>query len=156
MSNKKIESWLEAQADNIDDWLLEGLKVATEYLGMSTGIVSQIDGDQYTIKSVYSILGDVFKPGMSFELKHTYCEAVVRSHKTVTYIHVGSIPTMVLHPVYTAVQLESYIGVPLYDKDKNIVGTLNFSSHEVRPEKFTDEEINLIEKMANKISSVID
>ena len=152
---EKLEAWLSSNPTDIAPWLVEGLRAGCEYLGMSTGIVSQIKQKQYVIQAVYSTLGDVFTPGVSFDLANTYCDAVVREHKPVTYIHVGSIPTMVLHPVYTSVQLESYIGVPLENADKDIVGTLNFSSHEIRPFSFDNEEIAMIEKMAAKIHQFI-
>ncbi len=151
----KIQSWLATKPDNIDEWLAEGLKLGTEFLGMSTGIVSRIKDDEYIIRAAYSTLGDIFTPGMKFELQNTYCDAVAREQKTITYIHVGSIPKMVLHPVYTAVQLESYIGVPLVNTDKDIVGTLNFSSHDIRPFNFDENEISMIEKMAVKIMEVL-
>ena len=153
--NEKLALWLSSKPSDIDQWLVDGLKAGCEYLGMSTGIVSQISHKQYVIQAVYSTLGDVFTPGISFELQNTYCDAVVREHKPVTYIHVGSIPSMLLHPVYTSVQLESYIGVPLENMDKDIIGTLNFSSHEIRPFNFDNEEIAMIEKMAEKIKQVI-
>jgi hypothetical protein len=152
---ENLAMWLASEPSDVNQWLAEGLKAGCDYLGMSTGIVSQINNKQYVIQAVYSTLGDVFTPGISFELQNTYCDAVVRAHKPVTYIHVGSIPSMVLHPVYTSVQLESYIGVPLENADNDIVGTLNFSSHDIRPFNFDNEEIAMVEKMAAKINQQI-
>ena len=151
----KLESWLSSEAENSDDWLQAGLVAGCEYFAMPTGIISHIDGGNYVIRAVNSTLGDIFSPGMRFELKNTYCDAVVRKRQTVTYIHVGRIPSMVLHPVYTAVQLESYIGSPLYDYDGNIIGTVNFSSHEVRQWDFDENEVSSIERMAQKIAPVL-
>lgn len=151
-----LMSWLDDEAEFTQDWLVEGLRAGCEYFAMSTGIVSRIQDQRYIIRAVYSQLGDIFSPGMDFELKNTYCDAVARSHKTVTYIHVGRIPSMVLHPVYTAVQLESYIGTPLYGSGGKITGTVNFSSHEVRQWEFDEQEIQTIERMAQKIASAPD
>ena len=92
---------------------------------------------------------------MRFELKNTYCDAVARKQNTVTYIHVGSIPSMLLHPVYTAVQLESYIGTPLFDNRGQVIGTVNFSSHDVRQWEFDEQEVHTIESMAKKIAPVL-
>jgi GAF domain-containing protein len=148
----KLASWLDSSADDIDSWLLQGLRAGCEYFAMPTGIVSRIEGGSYLIVAVYSAIGDIFSPGMVFELKNTYCDAVARSHKTVTYIHVGSLPSMVQHPVYTSLQLESYMGTPLYGNGGKVVGTLNFSSHEVRQWEFDDQEVQVIERMARKIA----
>ena len=148
----ELISWLESEAENSEQWLLRGLQAGCDYFAMSTGIISRIQGSSYIIEAVYSKMGDVFSPGMSFELKNTYCDAVARSHKTVTYLHVGAIPSMVLHPVYTAVQLESYIGTPLYGEGGKVVGTVNFSSHEVRQWEFDEQEVQTIESMARKIA----
>ena len=93
-----IQSWLSSKPEDLDQWLVEGLNLGAKFLGMSTGIISRIKDDEYVIRAAYSTLGDIFTHGMSFELKNTYCEAVVREHKPITYVHVGSIPKMVLHP----------------------------------------------------------
>jgi hypothetical protein len=152
---KALESWLNSEPSDIDEWLVDGLKAGCEYFSMPTGIVSRVEGENYIIRAVYSTLGDIFVPGMRYELKSTYCDAVMRSHKTVTYIHVGSIASMLLHPVYTSVQLESYIGAPLPGKGGAILGTVNFSSHDIRQWEFDDQEIRTIEQMAEKIAPFI-
>lgn len=155
MQDERLDDWFKAIPDNINDWLTEGLKIGVDIFNMHTGIVSEIHGQRYLIKSVYSKMGDVFSPGQEFELADTYCAAVSKTRKTITYKQVGAIPAMILHPVYVAVQLESYIGTPLYDKDKAFIGTLNFSSHAIRRNDYSREEIALIERMANKISQVL-
>ncbi|HEY9052197.1 MAG TPA: GAF domain-containing protein [Gammaproteobacteria bacterium] len=155
MHNDQLENWFNAKPDNINDWLNEGLRIGVDVFNMHTGIVSEIHSQSYLIKAVYSKLGEVFTPGQEFELANTYCAAVSKTHKTITYKQVGAIPTMILHPVYVAVQLESYIGTPLYDKNKSFIGTLNFSSHAIRRNDYSAEEIVLIERMAKKISQLM-
>lgn len=149
-----LDTWLNDADDMaLDEWLEQGLIFGCDYFSMTTGIVSLITRTRYSIRAVYSSLADVFAPGMTFPLSDTYCSAVAKSNKTVTYIQVGIIPGMVLHPVYTALQLESYIGAPLFDARGNIIGTLNFSSHQARQWEFDDDEIRVIETMARKIAS---
>jgi len=151
----KLESWLDRLESDTDEWLVEGLQAGCDYFAMPTGIISRIQGNSYIIRAVHSTMGDIFAPGMSFELQDTYCDAVARSHKTVTYLHVGRLPSMASHPVYTSLQLESYIGTPLYGSGGRVIGTVNFSSHEVRQWEFDDQEVQTIERMARKIASVI-
>ncbi len=155
MPREQLEQWLTQTPDDIDQWLLEGLKTGCELLNLETGIVSRIQGDEYVIRQTYSTLGDIFSPGDTFELENTYCEAVSRRNKTITYIQVGAIPEMRLHPVYVAVQLESYIGCPLRDEHGQVTGTLNFSSHAARVAHFTEDENALAETMAKRISEVL-
>lgn len=155
MQNEKLQNWLKTTPVNINDWLNEGLRLGVDAFNMHTGIVSEIHDQRYVIKAVFSKLGDVFEPGQEFALSDTYCAAVGKTHKTITYKQVGAVPSMVLHPVYVAVQLESYIGTPLYDQNKAFVGTLNFSSHAIREQDFSRDSIELIERMAEKISQVL-
>jgi GAF domain len=156
MSNEKISDWLNQTPEDKNNWLQEGLELGCHYLGLETGIVSNITDGMYVIQAVYSTIGDIFTPGMKFELKDTYCEAVVQKNEIITYIQVGKIPDMVLHPVYKAVQLESYIGLPLHNKQKQIAGTLNFSSHIITQAEFNSKDIELLKKMAMKIEQVFD
>ena len=154
MVNDELSVWLNSKPDNVEEWLHEGLKLGCKQYNMKTGLVSKVEGEEYIIRAAYSAMGDIFSPGMKFELENTYCAAVVKSREVITYRQVGKIPTMLLHPVYVALQLESYIGAPLI-KDGQVKGTLNFSSYEVRKEEFTQDDLSLITQMANKIQSVI-
>jgi len=154
--NDDFQQWLEETPTNMDQWSLKGLEIGMKYLNLETAIISQIHNQVYVIQQAKSQLGDIFSAGDKFDLKDTYCEAVARTGKTITYIQVGAIPEMQLHPVYMAVQLESYIGAPIYDSQKSIIGTLNFSDHGVRQVKFTQDEIDFIEQMAGKFSEVFN
>jgi len=159
MSNKDIQKWLDTPiqktSPNIKNWMLEGLKTALDILNLETGIISKINASDYIIRQVTSKMGDIFSIGDSFDLCDTYCAAVVKEDKTITYIQVGIIPEMILHPVYKAVQLESYIGAPIHDNTGRVTGTVNFSSHAIRNEDFDKSEIQLIEQMAKKLSDVL-
>ena len=160
MNHEKFQHWLlnspeKTNPDNINQWMLQGLSLGLEALNLETGIISSIKNRDYVIQHVASTLGDIFHSGDQFELNNTYCEAVTRQNKTITYIQVGTIPEMRLHPVYVAVQLESYIGSPILDPQGQVIGTINFSSHEVRPSHFTTEEVNDAEMMAKRISEVL-
>lgn len=155
MHNDQLENWFNAKPANINNWLNEGLRIGVDVFNMHTGIVSEILGQRYIIKAVYSKLGEIFTPGQEFVLADTYCAAVSKSNRTITYKQVGAIPTMILHPVYVAVQLESYIGTPLYDQNKSFIGTLNFTSHAIRRNDYSADEIALIERMAEKISQIM-
>ena len=152
-----LEDWLTQAVDNtsqetIDPYLINGLIAGCEWFNLETGIISHIDKYDYKILQTYSSLGEIFTPGEQFELQNTYCEAVVSQQKVITYKQVGATPEMRLHPVYVAIQLESYIGAPLIISQDEIIGTINFSSHAIREENFSQSDIDTIELMAKKIS----
>ena len=152
MEGINLNQWSQQPVLDVQKWLIHGLMLTTDELDMTFGILSQVRNQHYFIRAVYSPLGDVFKAGMAFELQDTYCSEVCHHDKTITYRQVGKIPHMVLHPVYTAMQLESYIGTPVHGINGEVLGTLNFSSHKVRPTPFEESEIHLVEQMARRIS----
>ena len=129
------------------------LTTGCEILGLSTGIVSHIQDCTYRILAVETNLA--IEAGAEFDLKDTYCTAVVREGRTVSYNEVGKIATMQTHPVYQNLKLESYIGTPIFVRGK-IYGTLNFSDTEVRQASFQPQERELIELMAQSIGRFIE
>ena len=127
------------------------LETGCTIFGLPTGIISQIIGQSYLIRSVRSDLG--LEAEQEFVLNETYCAAVVEERRTITYPHVGQLERMHSHPVYQNLKLESYIGTPIWVNGE-IYGTLNFSSTEVRRE-FEPHERELIELMAQSIGRFI-
>lgn len=133
--------------------LHQELEQLRKELQLETAIVSKIEGDQYTIQDVDSEL-PVFNIGDVFELQNTYCSAVHASSQTIVYNNVGEMEEMLLHPVYVAMQLLSYIGTPIL-LDGKIWGTLNFSSTLLRKEDFSYAEIKSVESLAKQYSEVL-
>ncbi|NEQ69680.1 MAG: PAS domain S-box protein, partial [Symploca sp. SIO2D2] len=157
------------------------LDIGCEIFGLSTGIISQITDREaggrrqeaegrrqeaegrrqeilnhncsYIIRSVQSEW-EFLVPGLEFDLKDTYCAAVVQTQKTITYPHVGKIAAMTAHPVYQNLKLESYIGTPIFVQGK-VYGTLNFSSTKVKNSNFEPHEREIIELMAQSIGRFI-
>jgi hypothetical protein len=155
MNEHQLNAWLAEIPGDVDAWLTRGLELGCKFFNLHTGIVSTTINSRYVIKASYSELGDVFKPGDDFDLENTYCDALVKQKKTITYESVGDMPNMRLHPVYTAFQLESYIGTPVYGVDQKIIGTISFSSHDVRNALFDESEHTMIERMSKKITSIL-
>lgn len=137
---------------DFDALFADYLGAGCEILGLTTGIVSSIDRQTYTICAVRSNV-DFLVSGLEFALGDTYCAAVVAENKTITYTHVGKMPAMQSHPVYQNLRLESYIGTPIYVEEE-IYGTLNFSSTEVRTD-FEPYEREIVELMAQSLGSFI-
>ncbi|MEO1399986.1 MAG: response regulator [Cyanobacteria bacterium J06635_1] len=138
-----------AHYETYDALFEDCLETGCQILGLETGIISQIVDQTYTIRSVRSDLASLATDDV-FTLSDTYCAAVVREHRTVAYGQVGKMTEMRSHPVYQNLQLESYLGTPIFVNGQ-IYGTLNFSSTQVRPDAFTSHEQEIIELMAQSI-----
>ena len=125
----------------------------SQLLGADTAIISCITGQVYEVLAVASKLSTL-RPGDQFETRNTYCNQVMTYQRTVTYAQVGTDKAMVLHPVYTAMQLEAYVGEPLF-KDGVIVGTLNFSAFLPKKPDFSLTELEQVGTLARAIESAL-
>lgn len=155
MNNNTYEKWLLETPTKLDEWMLDGLKLGLDHLKMENGIISRIHNRDYTILQAASTIDDSFSAGDYYELSNTYCEAVVRQHRTISFIQAGNIPEMHLHPVYQSMHMESFIGAPILNKKNGVTGTLSFSAQGVRSMEFSEDEISFIEQMATKLSEVL-
>lgn len=130
--------------------LNEGLKA----FNLSLGIISQIEGERYSLLAVSPTRGDI-SAGMVFELKDTYCQRVVSENRIISVEHAGEHPGFNNHPVYIGMRLESYISAPIWVRE-NLWGTLNFSSTQVRAISFSEDDYEFISLMAEGIGSLIE
>jgi class 3 adenylate cyclase/CheY-like chemotaxis protein len=138
---------------NFEDVFHDHLNTGLEIFDLSTGIISQIEGNLYTI---YTVVSDIptLLPNQQFSLLDTYCEQVVRQQQTVSYTNVGELEEMSNHPAYCNLGLKSYIGTPIWVNGK-LYGTLNFSSGKIREQNFSDRERETIELMAQSLGKLI-
>jgi GAF domain-containing protein len=124
-----------------------------QQLGSDFAIISSITGKDYEVLAVASKL-DTVKKGAIYDIHNTYCEQVINDQDLVMYTQVGTIRAMTLHPVYTAMQLEAYIGEPLF-KDGVIVGTLNFSGFLPKRPAYSKTEIENVKALARKVENAL-
>jgi len=157
MNNTELNQWLKTipSPPDLDRWMETILRIGIKYFNLETGIISRVSNRDYIVLQGVSEIGKIVSPGDVFELSNTYCEAVTRQHKTITYIEVGKIPEMRLHPVYQTLNLESYIGSPIKSDDGSVIGTISFSSHNARAMIFSKDEIEFIEIIAKKLGEEI-
>lgn len=153
MNNTELNQWLKTipSPADLDQWMETVLKIGIEHFNLETAIISRVSNRDYTVLKFVSKIGNIVSTGEVFELSNTYCEAVTRQHKTITYIEVGKIPEMRLHPVYQTLNLESYIGSPIKSDDGSVFGTISFSSHNARAMNFSKDEIEFIEIIAKRL-----
>jgi len=124
------------------------LELATDYLELDIGILSTIDGDEYTVEHAADPVGTV-QAGDRFDLAETYCESVVDSEQLVAETNVGD-SELATHPAYRTQGLESYIGTSIV-VDRECYGTLNFSQPEERRRPFTEGERTFVRVLAQWI-----
>ncbi|STA76168.1 signal transduction protein [Citrobacter freundii] len=130
--------------------LNQGLKA----FNLSLGIISQIEGEHYSLLAVSPAREDI-SAGMVFELKNTYCQRVVRERRIISVEHAGGHPDFNTHPVYIGMRLESYISAPVWVRG-GLWGTLNFSSTQVKTVCFSEDDYEFISLMAEGIGSLIE
>ncbi len=130
------------------------LEVGRRLLGLSIGIVSRIEDDDYEVLAVQPDGGGI-SVGDHFSLGDTYCSTVIRKQGSVALHHVGELEDMRSHPVYVGMQLESYMAVPIYVHD-DIFGTLNFTDPAPRQETFSIEEMEFLELMAKSLGQALE
>jgi len=143
----KLEFVIIILAQSFDDQL-EALRLS---LNADFAIISSISGNVYTIVAVTSELElATVQPGKIFRCEDTYCDQVVQRQKMVIHTHINKITNRILHPIYTAMQLESYIGEPLWTANR-VVGTLNFSGFMHKKEGYIAESIEQVKSLARAI-----
>ncbi|GHB69478.1 hypothetical protein GCM10008107_18490 [Psychrosphaera saromensis] len=141
---------------NFHDVLSKQLNVVRKKLNMETAIVSYINDNTYTLIAVDSHLEGVFKAGMAFPLEDTYCRDVYQFNQVMRYYNVGSMDSMLQHPAYLSVQLESYLAAPINDDKGQVVGTVNFTSLMAKRQQFEDKEVELATDLAAFIGKNIE
>ena len=96
----------------------------------------------------------ILKKGDVFDLSVTYCGRTFANQK-ITYIAAaGQSPDWCLHPLYQALKIEAYIGVPIFVNGK-VYGTLCFFGLKERLKEFTNYEKELVKLMAQGIGAEI-
>ncbi|WP_136718467.1 PAS domain S-box protein [Halorientalis salina] len=126
------------------------LNLGATYLDLDVGILSEIDGSEYTVRDVVGP-AEAIEPGDSLNLTDTYCSLVYEADGPVSF-HSSDDGGVKDHPAYQNKGMESYIGVPVFVDDHRY-GTLNFSRPESREAPITDAEESLVRIMAQWVGT---
>jgi len=132
--------------------LQELLELGCRTLGLEIGIVSHVQGDDYTVKAVHAPESEI-EAGDQFDLESTYCEEVVGTDTVCSFTDAVA-DGKATHPAYREFELESYIGVPLV-VDGTRYGTVNFSSPTTRVARFGALERTFVELLSELVSAEI-
>ncbi|WP_175452802.1 PAS domain S-box protein [Halorientalis regularis] len=149
--NNALESFTEIVTDaerTVDQQITDLLDLGASYLDLDIGILSEIDGSEYTVRNVVAA-GDAVEPGDTFDLTDTYCSLVYDADGPVVF-HSADAGSVKDHPAYQNRGMEAYVGVPVFVDDRRY-GTLNFSRPESRETPITDAEESFVRIMAQWI-----
>jgi PAS domain S-box-containing protein len=138
---------------SLDTKLHNLLAVGTKILGLETGIVSNIRGDQYSILSVVTP-GDSIPVNSLFALPDTYCADVVNVQSHIAYHDINCEPGA-SHPCFAKYTLRSYLAAPV-NVSGEFFGTVNFSSLTPRQEPFTSIEVDYLLLLATWIGNELE
>ncbi len=136
-----------------NEQLHRALSLGARYLGLSTGVISQITGDEYRVHVQYRASGQR-DPQPSSSLAKTYCSLTVEQRDLVA---ADNIPASEYrqHPAYLLTQVETYIGAPLWINGE-IYGTLSFSARKTRHHEYDTLDRDFVRLLARWISSVVE
>ncbi len=139
--------------EHLEDIFAEYISIGCDIFELSTGIVSQVEGQIYKLLAVQSPIEEVYV-GFETPCQYTYCAEVIEKQQTVTYFNVDEIPQMQNHPLYLNFQLKSFIGTPVF-VNGTLYGTLNFVSVNPPSKDFEPYKREIIELMARDIGQSI-
>ena len=138
---------------SLDNKLESLLAIGTKFLGLETGIVSNIRGERYSVMS--AVTEDNSIPANSvFALSDTYCADVVNAQSHIAYHDINCEPGA-SHPCFAKYTLKSYLAAPISVAGE-FFGTVNFSSLTPRHEPFTPIEVDYLLLLASWIGNELE
>jgi EAL domain-containing protein (putative c-di-GMP-specific phosphodiesterase class I) len=141
-------------ADRIDALLA----VARERLGMDQTFLARFEGPDWVVRSAAGGRGTPMSRGMRVPIGETYCNRMVSG--TLERV----VPDARRHPVVGALavtrdmDIESWMGVPVYHRDGRLYGTLCALSHPPAPgeEARRELDLSLLEVLAVVLADLVE
>lgn len=140
----------ESCAERYTDYLQTG----AGFFGLTTGIISQISEQRYTILAVEPCSAHLSVQDV-VPLGKTLCAAAFNENKTMAVNRVGENLVLRRHPAYLALNLEAYIATPIRVNGE-LFGTLSFSATQARDRDFDASDAELVELMAAHIGRMLE
>ena len=135
--------------DRVDSLLAQALLD----LSMTLAVLARIENNNFEIVAVQSNSG-AYVPGEKFELGDSYSREVFEKQKIIAETNIDNSAHILLHPLYRALPLESYIGAPI-TADGEPWGCLDFSSMAQHDKAFSERDLKLVETLASEISQLL-
>ena len=140
-------------AVEFEEQLRRSLILGARHLGMQYGIISRVKNTDYTI--LVQISPDArFSDGQQLPLQQTPC-GITLADGDVVAVQRFTDSEFANHPAHTVLQLQSYIGVPLW-VEGDVYGTVSFSSGSAaRATPFDAQDKDFMRLLARWMGSVI-
>ncbi|MEM7348156.1 MAG: GAF domain-containing protein, partial [Chloroflexota bacterium] len=138
---------------NPDSQFRAVLEVGVKLLDLELGIISQVEGDTYTVLYFHPS-NPIIEENRVFPLGKTYCDITFNAYDIVKIDHMQK-STYHNHPCYKAFALEAYIGAPIWVGMRRF-GTLNFSSTKPRETPFTQADVDFVNLMSQLVSTTFE
>ncbi len=136
--------------ENKEDSLQKLLKSACEIFKAELGIICLLNDNQYTVHSIYSELPYEIDFDSVTNHKDTFCYYAVNDGEILALPDVENSPYSQL-PCCQLLKVKSYIAIPLKFENQEM-GTLNFSSREIRRDGYSNQEFDLLSYLNEWIS----
>ncbi|MEG3959184.1 response regulator [Microcoleus sp. herbarium2] len=133
--------------------LQELLAMGCRYLGLSAGILSCIQGDNYQIMAVECPDGSIVKEQI-YELEKTFCVATAMAKEPI-YFESVRFSGLSFNTDDPAFKIEAYMGIPVTVSGE-VYGTLCFFSPTPATEPFRVVDIELVKLMAQWVGSELE
>lgn len=132
----------------------KALSLATGYLGLPIGIVSEITSSVYSVKWSVAPEGSGITRDLSFHLEDTYCSLLLEKGD---FLAIAQMATSRFRHrrCYQISELESYLAAPILVRGR-LFGTLNFSSHQPRAREFSETEITFVTLLARWVGGILE
>lgn len=131
------------------------LEVARDYLDMDLSILSEVQGDVYTVAEIRQAPGFDIVSGSQFSVANTWCQILLSSEERELFIASTDNGDFDTHPCAASFPLGAYMGVAL-EVEGRTHGTLNFSRKSSKLEGFDESELLFVRLLARWLTGVIE
>ncbi len=132
----------------------DSLRLVAEYLKLSSGIVSHVNGKQYKVVHLHTSQDLPVEINKTYEIESTFCDFAVKSRSTVLIDHLSKF-RYAKHPCFDEEVVRAYVGSVVMQGGE-IFGTVNFISTIERSDPFSNYDGEFIKLYANWLGGVLD
>ena len=140
--------------ETLDAKIQHALLKAKQYLGLDLAILSQIEGDVYTVRWVDAEVDAGIHAGQRFTLGHIWCQLLFSGERKELFIANVPKSEFYSHPCYQAIPLGAYVGIVI-EAEGQVFGTLNFSAAHTRSAAFDESETLFLRLLARWLSDTL-
>ncbi|MEM7035097.1 MAG: GAF domain-containing protein, partial [Chloroflexota bacterium] len=120
-------------------------RLASKITGCSIALLSLVDQDREFLKSAFG-LPEPLASGREIALSHSFCQHVVELEKPLIITDARQDTVLKDSPIISDFDFIAYLGIPLSDKNGQILGA--FSIIETQPRAWSSDEVDIVQELA--------